>query len=480
MASTALSKFLHTFKTPQHDYKISTELFGQFDPNKVAKELHLEEKGAEKGAENLPTASSQIPDEIESLISERLESAKIKANEIAEDHIQTYSDRISNLDFEGYFAQLRQVGPMAINDLKTKHHDGLNEMNGPRKSLHDIEKEYKFFRKENRLENRTARMNSGLHHTISILFIIIMLFAEVVLNGWLLGKNNVQGFFGGFTDAFYFAGLNIFSSILITNYWIRQIVRPSFFKKLIGLLGVVVWILLVLSINFALAHFKETSGNSFQLASEDVMIRILERPFDLQLMSWVLFAVGIVFACATLIDIWFYNDVFPGYSQLQSKWENEQQKYKNSFEESIDNLSEIIEDYQDDLKKISADLTLRQQELDKILTGKNRLIALYDSHNDHLQRSADVLFSAYFESNKSSRTKPAPKRYNIQHKIKLPKLSSGENFSSREAKKIKKKIDDAKLFLDEQVSEVLAIFSDSIEKYNNLDKLDIERSNGQK
>ena len=307
-----------------------------------------------------------------------------------------------------------------------------------------------------------------------------MLFAEVVMNGWLLGKNNVQGFFGGFTDAFYFAGLNIFSSILITNYWIRQIVRPSFFKKLIGLLGVVVWILLVLSINFALAHFKETSGNSFQLASEDVMIRILERPFDLQLMSWVLFAVGIVFACATLIDIWFYNDVFPGYSQLQSKWEKKQQKYKNSFEESIDNLSEIIEDYQDDLKKISADLTLRQQELDKILTGKNRLIALYDSHNDHLQRSADVLFSAYFESNKSSRTKPAPKRYNIQHKIKLPKLSSGENFSSREAKKIKKKIDDAKLFLDEQVSEVLAIFSDSIEKYNNLDKLDIERSNGQK
>ena len=307
-----------------------------------------------------------------------------------------------------------------------------------------------------------------------------MLFAEVVLNGWLLGKNNVQGFFGGFTDAFYFAGLNIFSSILITNYWIRQIVRPSFFKKLIGFLGVVVWILLVLSINFALAHFKETSGNSFQLASEDVMIRILERPFDLQLMSWVLFAVGIVFACATLIDIWFYNDVFPGYSQLQSKWENEQRKYKNSFEESIDNLSEIIEDYQDDLKKISADLTLRQQELDKILTGKNRLIALYDSHNDHLQRSADVLFSAYFESNKARRTKPAPKRYNIQHKIKLPKLSSGENFSSREAKKIKKKIDDAKLFLDEQVSEVLAIFSDSIEKYNNLDKLDIERSNGQK
>ena len=68
MATTALSKLLKTFNTPQHDYKISTELFGQFDANKVAKELDLEKKGAAKGAENKPAASSQIPDDVESQI----------------------------------------------------------------------------------------------------------------------------------------------------------------------------------------------------------------------------------------------------------------------------------------------------------------------------------------------------------------------------------------------------------------------------
>ena len=126
MSESALSKLKKVFVTPQHDYKISTELFGQFDANKVAKELNLEKKGAAKGAEDKPAASSQIPDDVESQISERIESAKTQANEIAENQIQTYSDRISNLDFEGHFSELRQLGPIVINEIQNKTQTVLN------------------------------------------------------------------------------------------------------------------------------------------------------------------------------------------------------------------------------------------------------------------------------------------------------------------------------------------------------------------
>jgi len=73
MANSALSKLIETFKTPQHDYKLNTEIFGQFDAEKVAKELNLEKLGAEKGTKNQPSADSQIPDEIESQIQERID-----------------------------------------------------------------------------------------------------------------------------------------------------------------------------------------------------------------------------------------------------------------------------------------------------------------------------------------------------------------------------------------------------------------------
>ena len=131
---------------------------------------------------------------------------------------------------------------------------------------------------------------------------------------------------------------------------------------------------------------------------EYLFVDILFIPFDflrsLELKSWVLFAVGSLFAAITLADVITFSDLFPGYTKLQEKWDDEQEEYKEEFEQSLEDVTDIKEEYQDTLKKIGDDLTIRQQELDKIITGKNRLIAVYESHHEHLQRSADVLFSA--------------------------------------------------------------------------------------
>jgi hypothetical protein len=479
MASTALSKLLKTFKTPQHDYKISTELFGQFDANKVAIELDLEKKGAEKGAENKPAASSQIPDEIESQISERLESAKTNATEIAENQIQTYSDRISNLDFEGHFAKLRQVGPSVINEIQIKTDLGLNNMNKRRKKLLDIGKEYDHFRKKNGLEFRTAKMSRPKENAIRKAALFLMVIIETYLNGYLLSKSNVSGLIGGIFEAFSFAFLNVGISILIAIVLIKPIIKPGLLWKIIGLFGIISWLSVILIINLALAHFRETSGAFIGGAGSDVIQRLLERPFDIkEIKSWGLFVVGAFFASCTLYDVITYSDIFPGYTKLQEKWDNEQEEYKWEFEKCLNEITFIKEDYEDNLKRISDDLTIRQQELDKIITGKNRLLAVYESHHEHLQRSADVLFSAYFESNKLSRTKAAPKRYNAQYKISKVKLSSGENFSSTETKKIKKKIVDAKKLLDEQIAGVFDAVTISIKQYNTIDKLDEGQKNG--
>ena len=90
------------------------------------KELNLE-KIAQK--ERKPTKFLlAMSDEIEVQIQERIESFKTHAHEIAENQIQTYSERISNLDFEGHF-ELRQAGPMTVSDIQSQVHLGLNDMN---------------------------------------------------------------------------------------------------------------------------------------------------------------------------------------------------------------------------------------------------------------------------------------------------------------------------------------------------------------
>jgi hypothetical protein len=477
MSDTALSKLLKSFKTAQHDYKINTEIFGSLDAVKVAKELDLEKVGAAKGSQNLPNQSSQIPDEVESQISERIDAARVKANELAENQMQTYSDRISNLDFEGHFSELRQVGPLVINEIQTETQKSLNEMNVRRKKYLDIENEYKHFRSTNGLENRTAKLSSPAHNFVRVLILVLMIAVETVLNGSFLAKNNAAGILGGSLDAFTFAFINIGFSVLLTVFLIKQISRPGFIFKIIGLIGVAAWFCVVIVINLGLAHFRETSGAFLDGAGNQVVQRLIERPFNLEeLKSWVLFGVGTLFAAITLADVITFSDIFPGYTKVQEKWDEEQDEYKAEYEDLLENITSIKDEYHDNLTKIGQDLTIRQQELDKIISGKNRLVALYNSNNEQLQRAADVLFSAYFESNRSQRTEPAPKRYDTHSKLKPLELSSGENFSSKETKQIKNKIAEVKSLLDGQISDVLAEVSQAISQLRNLDDLNISHS----
>ena len=90
-----------------------------------------------------PASSSQVPDEVETSIQDKIESAKKTAHHLAENELFTYNERISNLDFEGHFAELRQAGPKAIIDIQTALQISLNDMFTRRRKLLDIENEFK-------------------------------------------------------------------------------------------------------------------------------------------------------------------------------------------------------------------------------------------------------------------------------------------------------------------------------------------------
>ena len=482
MANSALIKLIEVFKTPQHDLKLNTEIFGQFDAEKVAKELNLEKVGAEKGEKNQPSSETQIPDEIETQIQERIEAAKATANESAENQIHSYNERISNLDFEGHFSELRQSGPIAISDIDAQIQRGLNEMNTRRRKLLDVEKEYDHFRKINGLEFRTAKVTSSSEAFLRVLIILIMIVVETYFNGTYLAKGSSQGLIGGVFEAATFALLNIGFSIILTNYVIRQIVRPNLLWKLLGLIGVAVWLLLVSAINLFLAHYREVASvisEDLFGTSQDVLGNILTNPFGLQeLESWMLFAIGILFAFVTLVDVLTFSDIFPGYTKRQQKWDEEQEEYKAEFDEATEALDEIKEDYRDQLRQIGDALSSRQRELDAIQSGRNRLASLYAAHHEHLQRAANSLFSYYYEANKAKRTTPVPQRFNNRYIVAKMELTTNKSFQPREAQKIKGRITEAKEILDAQIQSVLDKHADGIKQYRNLDILNKEYEYG--
>lgn len=483
MTNSALSKLIETFKTPQHDLKLNTEIFGQFDADKVAKELNLEKIGTEKGTKNQPSADSQIPDEIETQIQERIEAAKSTANESAENQIHTYNERISNLDFEGHFSELRQAGPIAISDIDAQIQRGLNEMNTRRRKLLDVEKEFAHYRSNNGLEFRTAKVTSSTEAFLRTLIIMIMIVLETYFNGTYLAKGSTQGLIGGVFEAATFALLNIGFSIIITNYVIRQIVRKNFLWRLIGLIGIIVWLGLVSGINLFLAHYREVAAiisQDLMGTGEDVIQNIISNPFGLeQLESWMLYAIGMLFAFITLVDVLTFSDIYPGYSKRQKKWDEEQEEYKEEFDVLIEELDAIKEDYNENLRQIGDALSSRQKELDTIQSGRNRLASLYSAHHEQLQRAANSLFSYYYEANRAKRTEPVPRRFNERYIVAKMELTSNKSFQPREAQKIKDRITEAKSILDEQIQSVLDKYADGIKQYRNLDILNKEYEYGE-
>ena len=88
------------------------------------------------------------------------------------------------------------------------------------------------------------------------------------------------------------------------------------------------------------------------------------------------------------------------------------------------------------------------------------------------------MFSFYYDSNRVARKTKTPARFDKQNVVAKMALSKGDGMQPREAQNIKKRIAEAKKFLEEQMKIILSEFADGIEKFNNLDKLFESDANG--
>ena len=480
MAASSLSKLVEVFKTKQHDYKISTELFAQLDVSQLAKELKLEDSGTKKGKENEPAAKSQVPDSTETEIQERVVSAKKEAHHLAENQLHAYNERISNLDFEGHFSQLRLTGPKVVSEIQANVTLSLNEMFRRRTRLLAVQSEFKKFQSKNGLTDRTAKVPGGAEKVLRYLILIILFVFETYFNGTYLAKSSSTGLIGGVFEAATFAFLNMGFSIIITLYGIKQLFRPEGHWKLIGFISILLWLAAVLVFNLSLAHYREIAGSVLDGAGQQVVTRILENPLGLvELESWMLFSIGALFALITLVDVFKFSDLFPGYTAVQQKLDTELEEYNSEFQSSVEDLEEIKNQYYEDLSHIGENLSVRQKELDSISSNRNRLSVLYEANHEHLQTASNKLFSYYYASNKAARSTKAPARFEKQNLVPKMALSKGDGMQPREAQNIKKRISNAKTYLEKQMSIILAEFADGIDKFNNIDQLFEGGTNGQ-
>ncbi len=77
---SALTRLVSGLRREPHDFRSSLQVFPDLNVGRIASELALETRGAERGAKNEPPSASAALDEVEVSIIERVEAEKKSAH----------------------------------------------------------------------------------------------------------------------------------------------------------------------------------------------------------------------------------------------------------------------------------------------------------------------------------------------------------------------------------------------------------------
>jgi hypothetical protein len=469
MAGNALSRLLNGLRREPHDYRASLQTFPDLNVDAVAREMTLARQGAEHGRKEEPESERAGLDSTETSIVERVEAAKSSAYATLLDQKNLYEERLASLDFESRFADIRQAAPEAISELRASAALGRDELNRIRRDLAFKEKERDGFRARHRL-TRAARISSGGSKTLKIGVLMVFVLIELFINGSFLAKGNEAGLFGGIIEALAFAALNVVFSFALAFFGIRLINRRGFFSRLVGLIALVALVAFAVGLNLVLAHYREVSAEIVEQAGQQALQRVLTHPLALtDLKSWLLFGIGLAFACFAMIDALLFDDPYPGYAGVEKRLNEAHDRYTAAKRDQIADLDEIRRQTGEGLEEANRDLSIRRNEYDAILENRARVYTLFAAHQDQLERAANTLLSIYRDANRQARSTPAPKRFANPvriERIKEPLPDTGVGRAD-----LRQAIADAQKLLADQVREVNAEFETLVERYQQIDDL---------
>src|ERR1700722_2162859 len=468
-ARSSLARLVGGLKREQHDYRASLDVFPALNVAKLAADLKVGQLGAQRGAEEDPSGPPVL-DDVETLIVDRIEAEKNSAHGILLDELHLYKERLSGLDFEGRFATIRQAAPAAVSEFRAEAAQGRDELHSLRRHLRDVEAERDDFRRRHKLR-RTARWPAGGNLTLKVGILLCLFVFEVFLNGFFLSKGSELGYVGGAAEALTFALFNIGVSFLAGAVAARELNHRNVLRKLIGFLLLVGYLVLAVSLNLTLAHYREAAGSLVSDAGHEVLVRLRTNPLGIaDVKSWLFFGIGMLCSLIAFGDSYLIFDPYPGYGTLEKRRAAAYEAYIRRKNELIAALLSIRDEAIEILEEANRDLSVRRSEYDAIQESRARLVRLFEAHQTHLDRTANALLSTYREANKRSRMTPPPHRFAVPYA--LEKIATEHELRPVSARDdLGRSIEESQAVLVDQVRAIHDEFERAFASYREIDDL---------
>ena len=244
---------------------------------------------------------------------------------------------------------------------------------------------------------------------IGVLALLFLL--ETVFNGVLLARLDSGGFLGGIIVA---AGISLFNlgvPFLILAPWIRQLRHRDWGPKILGILGMVVFLLLFLPFNLAVAHYREAP-------SSEAISNLLSDPFSLpEFQSWLLFLLGFLFSVFALIDRWKRDDPYPGYSKLQEVLDAKRHLFLDTQKKVLESLEEERKELRNEVASKRRAVRYAPEEHNSLVTDRRNRVSLFQDTLDRIEQVARTLLAEYRNANEATRSSAVPVHFKEEWRL---------------------------------------------------------------
>jgi hypothetical protein len=278
-----------------------------------------------------------------------------------------------------------------------------NEFNYAKKDLHNFKSENKIIRQE----------RSSSKPLLNWAIVLLIIFAESILNASFFAKGSDLGLLGGIIQAFVIVMINVLVANLVVLLIRRRfVVTINAIQKFGYTLLTGVLVVGLINFHFLVGHYRDALRIDFENAYAFSVLNYSASPFHLiDFESYILVVMGFLFFIVLIIDLYKLKDPYPGYAEVSQRFHDIKEEYDSLNFILLDDESEMHKNINDKIELIKAEANSTYAEIQGIQITMQKLEYKYNEHLNSIKKLATHSIKHYRSINSDMRTTEKPKYF---------------------------------------------------------------------
>ena len=290
------------------------------------------------------------------------------------------------------------------------------------------------------------------------------------MNAAFFSQGMDDGLVGGFVAAFVITFVNVLAGFLVGTYAARNKNHVLPWRKALGWVGVVAYIVGLFWFSHAVGQFRSL----IQIEQDAIVAaqRVMEiiPTWDVfaikEFYGWVLvFSSGLI-GVVTTLKFYFSDDVYPGYGLRDRKLKNQQREWREACVNFGNAQADYIQTCQNDLFNLKREAESFVIKYEASLHKSTNLIAAYDDLRGQAQNLYAGCVQVYRRVNRSVSSNPRPAYFSDGARLTENQLSNLDTYDFEKDK-------DARLSIDEQIANLPSEYESALKK---IEEFRVEQS----